>query len=67
MTLDGPWLGHNDTEAWAEHAGDTDYNIKNKCCRQLNGGSWGQLTYSTSAQVRKAPSWPRSWANFSLV
>ena len=38
-------------QAWAEHAGSTDYNILNKCCRQLNGGSWGALSYSTSAQA----------------
>ena len=49
MLPDGS-CGANDTETWAEHAGDTDYNIKNKCCRQLNGGSWGALGYSTSAQ-----------------
>eukprot|EP01052_Picozoa_sp_SAG31_P000544 SAG31_NODE_16_length_36206_cov_27.355728_13_plen_173_part_00 len=49
MLPDGS-CGANDTASWAEHAGQTDYNIKNKCCRQLNGGAWGQLSYSSSAQ-----------------
>ena len=49
MLPDGS-CGANDTAAWAEHAGAADYNIKNSCCRRLNGGSWGALSYSTSAQ-----------------
>ena len=53
MLPDGS-CGANDTDTWAEHAGDTDYNIKNKCCRKLNGGSWGALGYSTSAQQTMA-------------
>ena len=38
--------GANDTATWAEFAGDIDYNIKNRCCRKLNQGSWGQLAGS---------------------
>ena len=53
MLPDGS-CGANDTDTWAEHAGDIDYNIKNKCCRRLNGGSWGALSYSTSAQSTMA-------------
>ncbi len=49
MLPDGS-CGSNDTDAWSEHAGDVDYNIRNSCCRHLNGGSWGALGYSTSAQ-----------------
>jgi hypothetical protein len=49
MLPDGS-CGANDTDAWLEHAGDVNYNIRNSCCRSLNGGSWGALGYSTSAQ-----------------
>ena len=42
--------GANDTATWAEFAGDIDYNIKNRCCRKLNQGSWGQLTGSKQSQ-----------------
>mmetsp|Transcript_26035 Transcript_26035/g.49141 ORF Transcript_26035/g.49141 Transcript_26035/m.49141 type:complete len:219 (+) Transcript_26035:135-791(+) len=41
--LDDGTCGRNDTETWAEYAGDNDYNIKNLCCRKLNGGNWGQV------------------------
>eukprot|EP00519_Triparma_laevis_P006704 CAMPEP_0182514210 /NCGR_PEP_ID=MMETSP1321-20130603/35332_1 /TAXON_ID=91990 /ORGANISM="Bolidomonas sp., Strain RCC1657" /LENGTH=381 /DNA_ID=CAMNT_0024721351 /DNA_START=220 /DNA_END=1365 /DNA_ORIENTATION=- len=48
--LDDGTCGRNDTETWAEYAGDNDYNIKNLCCRKLNGGNWGQLTSTSQAQ-----------------
>ena len=53
MLPDGS-CGANDTATWSEHAGDINYNIRNECCRQLNGGSWGALSYSTSAQQTMA-------------
>ena len=42
--------GANDTASWAEHAGDPDYNIKNKCCRILNQGNWATLAAAEQAQ-----------------
>ena len=42
--------GTNDTASWAEYAGDPDYNIKNKCCRLLNQGTWGQLSFAEQSQ-----------------
>ena len=31
------------------------------------GSSWHNSIYKLGSQVRKTPSWPRSWANFSLL
>ena len=36
--------------------------------RGPDGGGWaGAENCSTGTQVRKTPSWPRSWANLSLL
>jgi hypothetical protein len=48
--LDDGTCGRDDTAAWAEFAGDADYNIKNPCCRKHNQGSWGQLGATLQAQ-----------------
>ena len=46
--------GLTDTASWAEFAGDPDYNIKNRCCRLYNSGSWGALSGSVQAQSTMA-------------
>jgi hypothetical protein len=54
---DGPLkgkCGRDDTETWAEFAGDVEYNIKNRCCRVLNQGNWGALTGTVQAQETMA-------------
>jgi hypothetical protein len=42
--------GANDTAGWGEYGGDSQYNIKNRCCRLTNQGSWGRLGYTVQAQ-----------------
>ena len=36
--------------AWAEHAGDPNYNLLNRCCLAMNGGNPSGLGYSTINQ-----------------
>lgn len=41
--------GDNAT-AWAQHAGDPNYNLLNECCLAMNSGNPGGLGYTTIAQ-----------------
>ena len=41
--------GDNAT-AWAEHAGDPNYNLLNRCCLAMNGPNPGGIGYSTLNQ-----------------
>ena len=36
--------------AWAEHAGDPNYNLLNECCLALNSGNPGGLGFTTINQ-----------------
>ena len=37
-----------DFKGWAEHAGDNNYNVLNKCCTSINApGDWGSKTVPT--------------------
>ena len=38
-----------------------------KCPFRLKCGTWIQLLGNDVGKVRKTPSWPRSWANLSLL
>ena len=49
--LEDGTCGRNDTDGWAEYAGDVDYNIKNRCCRKRNQGSWGSLITTRSKML----------------
>lgn len=45
------YCGEN-TTAWAEFAGDPNYNLKNACCQVLNdGGNPGAIGYTTISQA----------------
>lgn len=37
--------------AWAEHAGDPNYNLLNRCCLAMNGPNPGGLGYTSIAQA----------------
>ena len=41
--------GDNES-AWAEHAGDPNYNLLNRCCLAMNGPNPGGIGYSTINQ-----------------
>lgn len=47
----GYWHCGNNKEKWAQHAGDPDYNVKNECCRAMNGPNPSGLGYSSLAQA----------------
>ncbi len=43
--------GDGNRSAWAEHAGDPNYNLLNECCKAMNsGGNPGGLGYTTISQ-----------------
>ena len=48
------YCGINDTAAWGEFAGDVEYNIRNRCCRIHNQGSWSNLIETLAAQETMA-------------
>jgi len=45
------YCGDNET-AWAEHAGDPNYNLLNRCCLAMNGPNPGGLGYVYGASLR---------------
>eukprot|EP00940_MAST-03C_sp_MAST-3C-sp2_P001949 g1949.t1 len=40
----------DDADAWAEHAGDPNYNLLNRCCQAMNSGNPGGLGFTTISQ-----------------
>jgi len=40
----------DNTTAWAEHAGDDNYNLLNRCCLAMNGGNPAGLGWTTINQ-----------------
>ena len=65
------WYLDNLKNDWASfYKNEPCLNISDADCKQYvlggEGEMWGEsVDASDLAQVRKTPSWPRSWANFS--
>ena len=54
-----------DSDDGHDKFGETD-DLKSAVTEKVKLWTW-KVTFAPDPKVRKSPSWPRSWANFSLL